>query len=432
MTPLKPHGIIAFRAQNVFSFLDSFEVSFTASSITRQISSFPIKASEKKPFNLVPALAFYGPNASGKSNIFKAMSELRAIVLGSFTQETGVSLLHDRAFKLAAEAPMKFEIELILAGVWHLYGFEVSKGEVTQEYLYNSPNTKKVKVFTREGMNFEIGNQNKKAWGAARTITRSNSLLLSATGRLPEAEGFQTLHNWFKDNLLLLDDHSQPMRKLFTHSLNENPHLAPLIHELVQAADLGITQLHKKEVDTQPEVIKLIQAINPDADQEGQKSFELSYSHDLDGKIVEFKENEESHGTNAWVALIGPVLDALLNSRTLMIDELGDRLHPALASRIIKLFQDPVTNPNFAQIMFNTHSVALLENYEGETLLERDQIYLVEKDRSGASLVTRLSDLSPRNDLSLAKNYMNGRFGAVPILDFDRYSAAIGKLRKIG
>lgn len=136
---------------------------------------------------------------------------------------------------------------------------------------------------------------------------------------------------------------------------------------------------------------------------------------------VELEAGDASLGTLVWVGLIGPVIDALDGGHVLLADELDVSLHPRLIEHLVALFQDPVTNPNGAQLVFNAHNVVLLGD-SGDRPIGRDQIWITEKI-DGASRLYPIAEFSPRQDEALGRRYLQGRYGGLPVLnraDFER------------
>jgi AAA15 family ATPase/GTPase len=145
--------------------------------------------------------------------------------------------------------------------------------------------------------------------------------------------------------------------------------------------------------------------------------------HRVAEQELAFDLDEESAGTQTWFALIGPTLNALRNGRILIFDEIDASLHPRLSARLLELFQDPETNPHGAQLIFTTHDTSLLNH------LNRDEVWLTEKDDGGATTLTALAEFGSdkvRRSLNLEKAYLQGRFGAVPELDQYMLRRALG------
>jgi hypothetical protein len=138
-------------------------------------------------------------------------------------------------------------------------------------------------------------------------------------------------------------------------------------------------------------------------------------------KHFDFAE-QESEGTQKLFALAGPVIAALRRGHVFIIDELDARLHPLLTCQIVRLFNDKETNPHHAQLIFTTHDTNLL----GSDLFRRDQIWFVEKDQEGATDLYSLAEFKlhkdpstsakVRNDASYERDYIKGRYGAIPLL----------------
>jgi AAA15 family ATPase/GTPase len=177
-------------------------------------------------------------------------------------------------------------------------------------------------------------------------------------------------------------------------------------------------------------VQKVIAALN---DTEGEEPFSVELQDDSLSRIVlshegvhesvEFDASEESLGTLVWLGLIGPVLDALANGAVLLADELESSLHPSLVTQLVRMFQSPTSNPNGAQLIFNSHEASLLGNSVDERVLGRDQVWFTEKLHDGRTRLYPLTDLTPRAAEAISKRYLAGRYGAVPIISPEEFSA---------
>ena len=194
-------------------------------------------------------------------------------------------------------------------------------------------------------------------------------------------------------------------------------------------ADLGIQDIKVREIKTTAELPAdmphdLKELLAEKMSNGGNFIFEDSMTvhkkYDRDGLSVgmeEFSlEDDESSGTQKYFALAGPILETLTSGDALFVDELESKLHPNLVAEILRLFHSKETNPNNAQLIFNTHDTNLLSS----RMLRRDQIWFVEKDRYGASSLYSLADFKTdqvRKGDNFEKNYMEGRYGAIPNLN---------------
>jgi hypothetical protein len=151
---------------------------------------------------------------------------------------------------------------------------------------------------------------------------------------------------------------------------------------------------------------------NNERSKESPEPFQLITRHDSSDGPVDWLLKEESTGTQYLFGISYQVTLGLENGALVILDEFGANIHPALTRRIIRLFQNPETNPKRAQLLFTTHDNTLQRGQ----LLRRDQIWFTEKQRDGSTSLYALSDFKVRNDLAIDQAYLDGRFGAVPSL----------------
>jgi len=162
----------------------------------------------------------------------------------------------------------------------------------------------------------------------------------------------------------------------------------------------------------------------PESNEEGPEFAELGVrlTHAGSEGDVELDADDESLGTLIWFGLIGPVIDALAHGSVFLADELDASLHPALVAQLLRLFQDPPSNPHRAQLVFNSHDATLLGD-SGSRLLGRDQIWFTEKDHDGSTRLDSLTDLDPGKEEAGGRRYLAGRYGATPILSDQEFQA---------
>ena len=172
------------------------------------------------------------------------------------------------------------------------------------------------------------------------------------------------------------------------------------VEEFIRAADIGIKQIK----------VDLIHS------EEERTSYRIKTIHDVydqEGNIVgeeTFDIEDESSGTIRYMAFIRSFLDSINNGGVFIVDELTARLHPILAKFIVDLYQNEYNNK--AQLIFTTHDVSLLNRNQ----FRRDEIAFVDKSAQGVSTVYTMADLKVRSDASFLKEYLSGKYGAVPII----------------
>lgn len=429
-TATEPSVLLSFRGRNVRSFRDDFELSMLATTLSEKHvrRSVPWRAGGA-PVDILPVAAIFGANASGKTNVLRAMHDMRLLVLQSFRQAPTAEMPH-RPFRLdpaCADRPSRFEIEMVLQGVRYEYGFEFDRERVIEEWAFRYPRGRGALLFERHGDKVEYGPAERSKSRAVRQLLRPNALFLSTAAQANHPILLK-LYEWFSRNLLLAEAAGRASRQAFTLQILEDDSNRESVLELLRAADLGITGARKYELDeeTRERFRRIARILAGEEEAEGQPAELLLQDlmllqHRGAAGDVEFGPHEESLGTLVWFGLVGPVVDALARGAVFLADELDASLHPALVAQLVQLFQSKETNPNRAQLIFNTHEVTLLGDTTRDRILGRDQIWFTEKDNDGATRLFPLTDLDPRRDEAIAKRYLAGRYGATPILSKERF-----------
>lgn len=417
--------LLAFRATNARSFREEVELSLVATALAVEgIPREVPRSSDGRTALVLPAAGVFGPNASGKSNLLRVLDDLRGNVLASFRRPPGrgISRHHFRLGPDAADAPTRFEVDLVLNGVEHHYALEVDDTGVLEESVARYPYGRRAVLFERTNGMLRFGSSGIADSRAAESVLRADALFLStaaATGHRQLAP----LYAWFERNLLLMDTRSRAARQLFTASLLDARDTERSVRSLLRAADLGVTGATRVPVD--PEILdRVAHAVHILSGGEGEPDPEappaidelgVHLTHQSPEGDVELHPDDESLGTLVWFGLVGPVIRALLEGSVLLADELDASLHPTLVRRLVDLFQDPDRNPNRAQLIFNTHDTTLLPDSTGEGALGRDQVWFTEKLRDGSTRLTALAEFAPRRDEAVRRRYLAGRYGAVPL-----------------
>jgi hypothetical protein len=423
--------LLAFRAENVRSFRDPLELSLEATAMAEEgvPRSVPWREGGRHPARVLPAAGVFGANASGKTNLLRAMDDMRRLVLTSF--RSGQITRHP--FRLDGEAeriPSRFEVDLILNGIRHEYGFVLDDARVIEEWAYRYPRGKAATLFRRKGEDISLGERNRTKGRAILEIVRPNSLFLSAAGAANHPD-LAPLHAWFESNLMICESSSREARWAFTtHMLAQGVDRERVL-ELLHAADMGIVDARLRKPDPQfverlDRVLRALRDVEdmPDVEPPDPESFwGMALGHQGRSGTVEFDVSDESLGTLVWFGLIGPVVHTLASGTVLLADELEASLHPSLVVQLVRMFQQQHTNPNGAQIIFNSHEAGLLGNSVDERVLGRDQVWFTEKLNDGRTRLYSLVDLNPRKDEAISKRYLAGRYGATPIISEAEFAA---------
>lgn len=375
----------------------------------------------------VRVAAIYGANAAGKSNVLAALDFLRDAVVRSHRlwKPEGPIPLEPFALGSTVSTPSRIEVDLFLEGSLYEYGIELSSERVVREWLYAYPQRRRQLWFLRnansEEESFSFGKQLRGNNRTISELTRANSLFLSVAAANNHTQ-LAPLYRWFSDSLLFAGPDDWRFRVQYTTRLFSDGAKKTQLLTLLRKADLGIVDLEisrKPLNDRAREVLQLLASQDSSGEREiavPENLPELRFRHSSPhGATLSFEE--ESRGTRFWFALTGPILAALQTGSTLCVDELDASLHPHLSAEILRLFQDPESNPNNAQLVFTTHDTSLFGSLLGPTPLHRDQIWFVEKDKEGATKLYPLTDFRPRKEENVERGYLQGRYGAIPFID---------------
>jgi hypothetical protein len=415
--------LIQFSVGNYRSFNEVVTLSMVAANITAKFkdldenNTFPIHNNIK----LLKSAAIYGANASGKSNLIQAFGFMRQFVLDSARESTSADPIGVDRFRLSTLVegePSFFEVIFFLDGKRYRYGFEADNQKIYSEWLYHA-NVKETKLFTRNNNKIEMSKLFRKEGKGLTEFTRDNALFLSVVDQWNGATA-QHILGWFRRVGFIsgLDDTGY---SVFTvEQMLKGGKFSEAIKAFVKQMDLGISDLRVERVNISEDTLPsgMPQELKKFILDKADFAHIVTTSHkkyDKDMNAVfqeEFDlEGNESEGTQKVFSLAGPIFDTLRSGRVLVIDELDARLHPLITCSIIQLFNSAANSAN-AQLIFATHDTNLLSN----RLFRRDQIWFTEKNKFGATDLYSLAEYKVRNDASFEKDYISGKYGAIPYL----------------
>ena len=408
--------LIEFTIRNFMSYRDEVSLSMVASTTVKECesndgySNVSIMDNGKR---YLRSAAIYGANGSGKSSVIAAMDIFKSMVLRSFVDESIVkrlSLLHYRFDVESTKEPISMQMIFICNGERYRYGFEVGQGKVLTEWLFVllEGSTKESYCFKREGQNIKVNSKVVKGARGVDTKTRSNALYLSTAAQF-NVEVAMKVKEWFRKRFNILSGLDDNTLAYTARTFIHNPLIREQILNMIGIVDNCIKDMNVKEnvkeVDTQDTPFEILSRLGihfpTDSNQRiEQHELEILSTHDLyDNGAVIGKEQ----------------FDTIQNGGVLVIDEFGASLHTQLSVELLKLFYS-VMNTLGAQLVITTHDTNLLR----KDLLRRDQIWFAEKSSEGASDLYSLVEYkinqanSVRNDASFSKDYLLGRYGAIP------------------
>jgi AAA15 family ATPase/GTPase len=158
---------------------------------------------------------------------------------------------------------------------------------------------------------------------------------------------------------------------------------------------------------------------------------QIRLTHEAGPRSVPLELRQESMGTRSWFALLGAILDAFDAGTTILVDELDASLHPTMSAEVVRMFQDPAANPRGAQMLFTTHDATLLHallSDEEDRVLDRDTVWMAEKNSEGATALYPLTSFRPppRKEDNLFRKYLLGKYGGTPRLSLGELAREIG------
>lgn len=412
--------LIQFSVTNFLSFRDEVILSLS----TNKDDSHKENLLSYKNERILPSVAIYGANAAGKSNLHKAMSAAIRMIRSSNNLQIDQPLMIT-PFLLDENSrnnKTKFEFIYVYNGIKYEYGFVLDTQYVWEEYLYEYRSSKPSMIFERSNINtYRFTSKSKPQLSKIVDKNTSNKLFL-ATATSWNSDLTKDAYMWFSNMVDTYD--SQNLEELMFKEFEKNDDsLNEFMLHLLQKADINITNFNyeKNKQDANQILMDIEDFINLRFKDSGiLKQPKIMTSHQVieNGKKQEYELNyfDESNGIKRLFTY-GPVLkNALENGKTIIIDEIDNALHPAMTKSLIEMFQNPNINKKSAQLIFNTHEISLLDL----NLFRRDQIYFVEKDnKTGVSDLYSLDDFSPRKSENIQKGYLQGRYGAMPVVNLE-------------
>lgn len=375
--------------------------------------------------NLIKSLILYGRNASGKSNILKAFRALTYLINNSDKLKHQEVLQPYEPYlfeKSNAALPVELEICFFAKdNIKYCYSIKFNKTRFLYESLYFWPNGVESKLFIRDLNNFTFGEYYKGDKASIQKELLENQLYLSKSAT-KNIQFLKEVFIFFTKYLFVSTIHaeeydSRQISSACAFMVKDNLRKENM-KILIKAADtnildFAITKMDEKNFKFPENVPAEVKKAFID-----EFLYEIFTNHNLfeNGKKVGIKEipfRFESLGTKKLIEVGGLILNALLDGSVLIIDELDKSLHPLLTRMLISLFHSKKNNPNNAQLIFATHDSFLLDN----TLFDREQIGLVDKEYEGNTIFYKLRDIKgARKDIPYRKWYLSGRFDAIPVL----------------
>lgn len=408
--------LIQFDFKNYKSFRDEAILDLSAAKMTEFVERVVSIGNER----ILPVAAVYGANASGKSNVYSAFEYMTQYVLNSFQygdDPEGFEEIRPKPFLFdvsSETADTTFEVYFTIPGdknekVYN-YGFCIGNVGVTEEWLnYRAKSARKFsRIFYRDGEELDLSGIPKNSRENIRVALEKQVLVVSLGAKLRVAK-CKLIRDWFLNNEFADFGNvfsNYFMSRVLPKDFVEDPKVQKNVIDFFAAFDKQIQGFEVTKVSA--------------ADEANDEVYRIDALHKKIGsnEMAKIPLGEESAGTLKMFSLYPTLQQIMGNGGVLFVDELNARLHPLLVRNFILLFANQEINVNHAQLLFTTHDTWQLSNQ----LLRRDEIWFTEKDEDGLSTLYSLADFVGddgariRKDESYEKNYMLGKYGAIPSL----------------
>ena len=433
--------LLRFVVKNLYSFKEETEFNLFPSSKAAHHLHHKVQCADVEAMRLT---AIYGANGAGKSNLVKALQDLKTFVsLGTISQ----SVFQNYKFQFSASClnePVSMAIEFCAGGVNFYYSIEMDTGRVSYESLSISHRTKDILVFERKSngtqtITFGEGDLADKSNKLFSTVLQDKllgkeALLLSfmATNYSEEIPAIADAYKWIVNDLIVLNPKYLKHLAL-AYMFSNNPGMKSLLQDVLSGTKTGITSVEVgtriveenqldpafvKGLKDSPGVPKIVQSTVDDrinnsvVYENGQIVYmEIQPKHQLlDGTDIRMPINFESDGTIRLIEYIPLLYLVLTRDCVVIIDEIERSLHPILIKEIIKKISESLSAKG--QLIFTTHESCLLD----QDLLRPDEIWFAQKDTEQATQFYPLSDFNIHKTANIENGYLNGRYGGIPFL----------------
>jgi len=391
--------LIRFSVCNFRSLYERQDLTFTASKFTSKGDA--VIRTPQVPSGILPVIAIYGANASGKSNVLRAMHYMYGAVKNSHNRWKPEAKLHMDTHFFHKDEPSEFECVFLMQKEIYRFGFSLNEERILTEYLYSGRNL----IYRRTGNRYRTGSRLQNV-DVIKKNTRPNSLFIS-TAAQNNHPLLKKMHAWFSSWDTITDD--RMVEEAFAGYVSSDDNARTFLAKAMSLVSPDVSTLESDEDSPQDEELDSIL-------RDRLRWLQIKFVHKSpDGKqSARLSLSEESKGTQSYFTLANSIAWTLIKGTILLLDEADQSLHPTLLRSIVLLFQDPRTNPNHAQLIFNTHDTTLLT----PEVMRPDEVWFVDRGRDLESHLYSLGDFKGiRSETRTQRSYLDGRFGALPFLE---------------
>ena len=432
------------------SFKERAELSLIPSKVRRHPEHI-IKAEPPKGINALKTAIVYGANASGKSNLIKAMWHVQQMVVIGSRSGRKIPFHPYKLEKQFLTVPSRFEFEIKVGKNNYAYGFSADSNEIYEEWLYLIDKVKDKLIFERK----LTKSNNEITFGDISFESTNDELFLDFTAKgtpdnrlflneckerninkeLSYLNEITDVTHWFENNLTIMFPDSKYTG--LEMDIQNNQKTTDIFSKLLNSFDTGISELRLQEVNFETELVGVPEEIKQKIVEELEentnlllavpqntryqfckkpsgeiKAYKLMTAHiNAKGEETLFDLNQESDGTLRLLDIAPGLLEIFSRDKTYIIDEIDRSLHPDITTSVFKAFLSH-TSQIKSQLIVTTHETNLLN----QELVRKDELWFVQKNSHGESTLYSLEEYQPRFDKDIRRGYLAGRFSGVPIL----------------
>jgi AAA15 family ATPase/GTPase len=421
--------LVEFRVGNFRSFRDEQTLSLVASK-DKELSNNCVK---KGKLRLLKTTGIYGPNASGKSNLIKAINTMQDIIRKPAKPREKLPVTPFKFDEKYNKNPSSFEVSFYKGDNRYQYGFTATSERIHDEWLLAYPKGRlkdTAQNWYERKFNKKTGETDWKFSAYLKGEKKKlkdraiNNVLLLSTGAQWNNKQLSNVYEWFVDKLRIISYSYElnPITAKMLLTLGKHPKkekMRSAITMLLKTADLGICDI---SIEKSERALEFPEDMPNRIKEQFLQKFKyeilvkMAHKNTKTGKKIFLPLKEESKGTQCFFKLLGPWVKTIGEGITVFIDEIDASLHPLLVRELIEVIQNKAISKSGAQLVFATHDTTLLD----PELFRRDQIWFTEKDEGGGTNLYSMSDYKerkPRKGEAMQKGYLAGRYGAIPIIE---------------
>ena len=368
----------------------SFKDKIVFSTVAGKDNTFEDRLMKCGKYRVSKISAIYGANGSGKSNFIDAIQFMKLLVINSINHQPGDEIRQQPHKLLSFDVPSEYSVQFVVNGIIYAYGFALQNKLVVDEYLFYFPNGRQKKIFERTADDYIPGDSFKNKFDSCKDVIKPNRLFLSCAANFSAVQEIETVFNFFKEELVIyrgfgLDN----WRQYSLNRIHDDSRVKAAVLTFLKSLDTGIndivvdiqeTNMSVDEIDPyMPKELKALLANHPIS------KIDTFIHYDKFSVRIE----EESTGIQKLIEFLCPLIDLLKTE-------------------------------NKSQIIFTTHDTNILDL----NIFRRDQIWFTElkKESRSTDMYSLVEMKSVRKDENIAKGYISGKYGAIPMLNKDMAS----------